>query len=134
MRELLTVLLLAARRRLVVVTVRGWSMAPSLSDGQRVLVRRARVESVRRGDIVVVAYPQDAGRDSWMIKRCAAVAGDPVPSAVTAARSGLPRRVPDRSIVLLSDEPSHDMDSRRFGLIAGDSVLGVVLGAGCQYT
>src|SRR5215472_12609823 len=48
----------AARRALVVVTVDGPSMAPTLSAGDRVLVlRSAFSRAIRRGDIVAARMP-----------------------------------------------------------------------------
>jgi signal peptidase I len=90
------------RRRIVIVSVAGQSMEPTLAAGDRVLVRRTRLRSVRAGQIVVIEEPgithndrtgdppsDDAGRSwtgdpprrdlgrSWMIKRVAAGAGRP---------------------------------------------------------
>ncbi|WP_372505979.1 S24/S26 family peptidase [Actinomadura madurae] len=45
------------QRSLVVVTVHGTSMMPTLRDGDRVLVRRRPLPHVRRGDIVVLEPP-----------------------------------------------------------------------------
>ncbi|TMR93316.1 S26 family signal peptidase [Nonomuraea basaltis] len=48
---------LLARRRYVVVTVEGTSMVPTLNDGDRVLVRRRRIDQVSRGDVIVLKPP-----------------------------------------------------------------------------
>ena len=45
------------RRSLAVVTVSGDSMAPTYSNGDRVLVRRKALSRVRRGEIVLVERP-----------------------------------------------------------------------------
>ncbi|MGO4756065.1 S24 family peptidase, partial [Streptomyces sp. 2MCAF27] len=63
------VALLWARRKLVVVTVDGMSMAPTMTHGDRVLVRRRRPRQVRVGDIVVLEPPSEG---PW---RTAATAG-----------------------------------------------------------
>jgi signal peptidase I len=45
------------RRELVLVTVNGLSVAPTYRDGDRLLVRRRRLDEVRRGDVVVIEPP-----------------------------------------------------------------------------
>jgi signal peptidase I len=133
------VVLAVARRRWIVVTVRGRSMAPTVEDGDRLLVRRVRGTAVRPGQIVVVEHP-DAGDGSyraapaadpadrrvWMVKRCTAVAGDPVPAGLPARCATGDGRVPPRTFTVLSDNPGYRNDSRRFGFITCDRVLGVV--------
>lgn len=129
-------LVLLARRWLVIVTVRGRSMAPALRPGDRVLVLRRRRGAVRRGGVVVVerpgsdrgwGVPAPAGSGAsgrhWWIKRVAAVAGDPVPAGVLADGS---ERVPRGHVVVLG-EGTGSGDSRRFGFVPLDRVLGSVL-------
>ncbi|MFE7787467.1 signal peptidase I, partial [Streptomyces libani] len=149
--------------RLVVVTVRGVSMAPAYRDGDRVLVRRTARPT--RGQVLVVERPavhtrwpsgplpagagaRAVGQRQWLIKRLAALPGDPVPepmlsaspfarprpprvpepmlSAPPLARPG-PPRVPAGSLVLLGDNPQHSVDSRHFGFYPADRVLGTVV-------
>ncbi|MGE7388171.1 signal peptidase I [Streptomyces sp. NPDC004126] len=134
------VVLARLRRRLVVVTVHGLSMQPTYQPGDRVLVRRGRVP--RRGGIVVVERPNaDAphwtepapglggpavGVDAraWLIKRVAAVPGDPTP-----APHGLhpPQAVPADALYLLGDHARVSFDSRQFGFFPCERVLGSVL-------
>ena len=124
-----------ARRRLVEVTVRGASMAPTLRDGDRVLVRRTAGARVRRGQIVVLEHPDADGkyraqardRRIWMIKRCAAATGDPVPAGMPERCGTVNGRVPSGVLTVLSDNLSHPNDSRRFGFLPHDRVLGVVV-------
>jgi signal peptidase I len=88
------------RRRVAIVAVVGPSMQPALMTGDRVLVRRARIGELRRGQIVVIEVPdadgrwpaepprwpprqRQWGRDQWMIKRVAAVPGDRRPAGMT---------------------------------------------------
>ncbi|SRR6266508_5530540 len=132
--------LLRVRRRLVVVDVDGNSMRPTLVAGTRVLVRRARVADVHVGQIVVIERPyrdqrgwtwpsggKASGR-SWMIKRVAALAGDPVPRAVAERLPSEPRSVvPPDHLVVLGDNESDSIDSRALGYVPGDQVIGVVL-------
>ncbi|GAA5183422.1 hypothetical protein GCM10023322_22670 [Rugosimonospora acidiphila] len=51
--------------------VRGPSMAPTLRDGDALLVRRT--SRVRAGDVVIVEFP---GQDGLMVKRAIRPAGD----------------------------------------------------------
>ena len=121
------------RRRLVVVRVHGISMEPTLRDGQRVVVRRAGLDAVRTGQLVVFASL--AGRPDgepvpgdppWMVKRAVAVPGDPVPPELIAHRHGGEARVPAGRLVALGDNRSASFDSRRAGYVDGATLLGVV--------
>ena len=133
------------RRRYVVVTVRGASMVPTLLDGTRVLVARrgpwSRAGQPRAGRIVVVEHPdlddgsytgalpdhRDPAGTVWMIKRCTAVAGDPVPVDLPARCATADGRVPGGTLTVRSDEPGHPNDSRRYGFLPSERVLGVVV-------
>ncbi|HXV92379.1 MAG TPA: S26 family signal peptidase [Pseudonocardia sp.] len=119
---------LALRRTWTVVTVVGGSMLPTFRDGDVVLVRRRRPDRVGVGDVVVFtppprqgAVPGD-GREPrrWMVKRVAAVPGDPVPEDVP--RTG---PVPAGSLVVLGDNGGYD--SRAFGWLPSANLLGVVV-------
>lgn len=139
-----TALIVWLCRRFVVINVAGQSMRPTLHEGDRVLVRRRPLRHIRAGDIVVVEYterrqtsrhPGAAARGSrglsghiWMIKRAAAVPGDPVPASVAAtvsAAAGTP--VPDGRLLVLGDNTVGSIDSRDYGYLSGDGVLGVVV-------
>ncbi|MFD7233930.1 S26 family signal peptidase [Streptomyces syringium] len=126
-----------ATRKFVTVTVRGASMAPAYRDGDRVLVRRGNRPPVV-GQVVVAERPAKDGTwaapslrptataaevhgRQWLIKRVAAVAGDPVPSAALPGA-----RVPDGGLVLLGDNPAVSFDSRHVGYFPTDRVLGTV--------
>ncbi|MET8048498.1 S26 family signal peptidase [Streptosporangium sp. NPDC005286] len=117
--------LLWTRRRFLVVTVHGVSMEPTYREGERLLIRRASLAAVRPGQVVVMADPVPPGQ--WIIKRAAAVPGDPVPGEVAAAARAAPgARVPAGCLVLLGDNPAASVDSRRFGYFSGGRLLGVV--------
>jgi signal peptidase I len=131
-------LVLVLRRRFAIVTVTGQSMLPALRDGDRVLVRRVRLGRVQAGDVVVVekpagetgwpAPPADrvAGHE-WLIKRAAAVPGDPLPEAFRSRWPGLrDELVPAGRLVVLGDNPEGSYDSRVIGYIPGERLLGVV--------
>ena len=115
------------RARLVRVTVHGDSMAPTLRHGERVLVRRTRLEALNRGDLVVFRRPREQTR-SWMVKRVLAAPGDPLPRAeVPNLWSYRDAVVPANRLVVLGDNLAVSYDSRQFGFIHGGSVLGVVI-------
>jgi signal peptidase I len=130
--------MVAGRRCLVIVQVDGASMRPTYESGDRVLVRRRRLDQVRRGQVVVVQRPDEhagwaahAPADGrldgrgWYIKRAVAVPGDPVPPSVVDAVGGTEATVPRGMLVVLGDAPRSD-DSRRWGYVPGDRLLGVV--------
>ncbi len=127
------------RRRIAVVTVTGQSMEPTLTEGDRVLVRRTRVRSVRTGQIVVIETPTEgrewtqapAGGDlkrQWMIKRVAAVPGEQPPDGLDLPTAiAHPAAVPEGKLIVLGDNPPMSMDSRALGYIPGERLLGVVV-------
>jgi signal peptidase I len=128
------------RRRFALVTVIGPSMQPALTAGDRVLVRRARISDLRAGQIVVFEKPGDdgawvmeppgwpVGRREWMIKRVAAIPGDPVPDAIMSAPAHTAEpAVPAGKLVVLGDNAALSLDSREIGYIPAERLLGVVL-------
>ncbi len=129
--------LVVARRRLVAVSVFGPSMAPAYRDGDRVLVWRTRAGRLRRGQVVVVERPEPDGHwrsdarsrpSRWMIKRVAALPGDPVPRQAVPMLAGRPEdAVPPAMLVLLGDNGSASYDSRQVGYFPADRLLGVAV-------
>jgi signal peptidase I len=117
------------RRRFVSVDVIGISMEPTLRSGQRVLVRRAPLARVHRGQLVVIAPPADLpnrdGSPPWMVKRAVALPGDPIPAGVPVGTSD--GRVPAGHLVVLGDNPARSYDSRAAGLFPAGALLGVVV-------
>ncbi|MFJ6185081.1 S26 family signal peptidase [Streptomyces sp. NPDC092295] len=130
-------------RELVAVTVRGESMRPAYRDGDLVLVRRD--SSPAPGQVVVVERPAPAARwtrppvgraaggrgltdREWLIKRVAAVPGNPVPTDRVPLLSGTTGElVPPGSLVLLGDNDVSSLDSRIVGYFPADRVLGRVV-------
>jgi len=107
-----------ARRRWLIVTVRGTSMMPTLGDGQRLIVRRARGDQTRLtvGDIVVFTAPEHERFHPmpgahYLVKRVAAL-GD------AGHLSG------DR-VVVLGDNLPASQDSRHFGPLDRRSIIGI---------
>ncbi|MCG5221012.1 signal peptidase I [Streptosporangium sp. KLBMP 9127] len=118
-----------ARRTLVLATVEGSSMEPTLRAGDRVLVRKRGLADVRHGDLVVLMPPPEQvirrrPAPRWNIKRVVALPGDPVPAAV-AHIEGV-SRVPHDALVVYGDSPA-SADSRQRGFFASDRLLGVVV-------
>ncbi|MGI5267616.1 S26 family signal peptidase [Nonomuraea sp. CA-218870] len=119
------------RRRFVLATVAGYSMTPTLRPGDRLLVRRAPLSRLSVGDIVVVvpdarmaAGPRHT--TGYVIKRLAAVPGDPVPDHVPAPAH---ERVPPGRMAILGDNPDASRDSRDYGLVTQEQLVGVVVRA-----
>ena len=132
--------LLVVRRRCVIVTVHGVSMAPTLQPGDRVLVWRRLRSRVRRGEIVALRLPQSAaltwkdaerfGDDAeipeWVVKRVAAIAGDPTPGVSQHSAEATLDSVPRGHVYLLGDA-ARSIDSRHWGFVCADELLGVVV-------
>ncbi|WP_236076351.1 S26 family signal peptidase [Streptomyces coffeae] len=123
----------ALRRRYVVVTVIGASMSPTLVEGDRVLVRRVPLKAITTGRLVVTEPPHERRWDAvrahgLLIKRAAAVPGDPLPREGAPALLDLPEeRVPEGRIVLLGDNPAASLDSRYCGYFRAEQIVGVVV-------
>jgi signal peptidase I len=96
-------LVTAAVSRLTRVEVAGDSMRPTFEPGDRLLVRRTR--RPRRGDVVALLDPRDASR--LLVKRVAALDDD--------------------GVVVLGDNPAASTDSRLFGPVAPDRLVGVAI-------
>lgn len=116
------------RRNLVLVTVEGHSMTPTLTDGDRVLVRRRELRHVRTGDIVVLRAPTTGPYAAlplgpqWNVKRVAALPGEPVPTGVPGEAV-----VPPGNFAVLGDNLDGSVDSRHRGLFTGEQLMGVML-------
>ncbi|SRR6266498_3033704 len=134
-------LVVAARRaRLEPVLVQGNSMRPTLDPGQRIAVGPVR-DTLRRGEVVLL---RRAGRE--MVKRVVGLPGEhvrladgrlevderhvPEPYAFgPPAREGaveLDVHLGDDELVVLGDSRRHSTDSRSFGPVRGDEVVGIV--------
>lgn len=137
-----------------VMKVEGHSMEPTLENGEIIFVCRMsyglllpfadryliRWKRPDRGDVVVLPSPAD-GR--ILVKRCGAVPADELlrkGSYLEVAdtdtviridrRSPLwdSPRVPAHAYLLLSDTPDPSVDSRSFGFVHEDRILGKVIG------
>lgn len=120
-----------ARRVLILTTVDGSSMAPELRSGDRVLVRRTR--RPRRGQVALLRYPQlpsgaPAG-EQMLLKRVVAVAGDRIPPRwADPDVHGLGGAVvPGGCAVVLGDNRPTSWDSRHYGFVPRERMIGVVV-------
>jgi signal peptidase I len=132
------------RSRRVIAIVEGESMQPSLFAGDRLLVRRG-TRGLHAGCVVVVEQPMVGkgwwrpggrrptvgwrrGAGVWSVKRVVAVAGDPVPyDRIPRLGGGPDSLVPAGHLVVLGDNPAASFDSRSYGYVPADRVLGVML-------
>ena len=97
----------AGRSHLVRFAVQGNSMAPTLSEGDFITaVRTDNSLSLKTGSLVIVRDPR--GGDREMVKR------------ITAS-------MPNGDLIVLGDSPAHSTDSRQFGPIPRDFVVGRVV-------
>lgn len=74
---------------------------------------------MRVGDLVVLRDPEDRRR--LLIKRVSAMPGDPMPIDLPGEE---PPRVPADHVFVLADRRSETRDSRRFGPVPFDLVIG----------
>lgn len=121
--------------------VQGTSMHPTLHDNEYLLVDKLvyRLGSLRRSDVVVFRYPMNPSKD--FIKRVVAVAGDrvriedgrlyvngeyvPEPYVLNRDRGDMPERiVPPGHIFVLGDNRVNSEDSRSFGTVSMNLVVG----------
>jgi signal peptidase I len=121
--------------------VRGESMEPTLHTNEYLLVEKIsyRFHPPRRGDVVVFKYPRDEAEN--FIKRVIAVPGDTVeivsgrvyingqptvePYLLQLPRESMPPTiVPQGQLFVLGDNRLNSNDSRSFGMVSLDEVLG----------
>ncbi|MEU4548236.1 S26 family signal peptidase [Nonomuraea dietziae] len=112
------------RRTYSVIRVDGYSMEPSLIDGDRLLARRATPSALRRGQIAVVLSPLPMG-GPFLIKRIVALPGDPVPQAVRPLVSDA--HVPDGQLILIGDNTDASFDSRDHGYFPVADIRAIAL-------
>lgn len=112
------------------VEVRDESMLPTLRPGDRLLVDRAayRARRPRAGEIVVLVDPEEPAR--WLVKRVGAVGPEPAPPppgrAIGPAPTSPDDPLPPGTVYVVSDAPGPTRDSRRFGPVPLDRLVGRV--------
>ncbi len=123
-------------------TIHQVSMRPTLEEGDRILINRLayRFGEPSRGDVVVLHSPVNADED--LVKRIVALAGDTV--AVSDGRlylNGVAQQepylleeyiqgdmpetvVPQGEVFVMGDNRNNSGDSRMFGPVGTDSLIG----------
>ena len=125
------------------VKVEGTSMAPLLSDQERIFINKFvyRFEDIHRGDVVVFWYPLD--RSKSFIKRVIGLPGETVdirhgllyvngqlvpepyvPPQYTDVTDFGPVKVPKDSYFVMGDHRISSNDSRFFGPVASQFIYG----------
>lgn len=125
------------------VKVEGTSMAPLLSDQERIFINKFvyRFEPIQRGDVVVFWYPLDHTKS--FIKRVVGLPGEMieirqgtlyvnnksvpepyVPPQYEDSSDFSPVRVPKDSFFVLGDHRISSNDSRVFGPVASEYIYG----------
>jgi len=122
------------------VRVDGFSMVPTLKDGEYVLVNRLayRNNLPKRGDIIVFVSPQTSNLD--LIKRVIGLPGNTVrifdgivqvngqtlkePYIAAAPIYDGEWNVPDRQLFVLGDNRNDSSDSHAWGLLPTENVIG----------
>lgn len=141
--ELLLVLFVfcALMQHVWIGQVQGASMRPTYQDGQFILLLRGK--EYNRGDVVGVEY--SAGEEkTTLLKRIIAIGGDVVSckygqlyvngqkvseSDHTVGKTSdiTAQTIPDGSVYLLGDNREHSMDSRSFGCMSCEDIIGKVV-------
>ena len=122
------------------VRVDGYSMRPTLDDGEFVLVNRMsyRFGAIERGDIIVFNYP--ANPDQELIKRVIGLPGDQVminngqvavndyilsePYIAAAPQYNGEWSVPDNYLFVLGDNRNNSSDSHAWGMLPIENIVG----------
>jgi signal peptidase I len=125
------------------VKVEGTSMAPLLTDQERIFINKFvyRFEPINRGDVVVFWYPLD--RSKSFIKRVIGLPGDSievrtghlyvngnellepyVPAIYLDGSSYPPRQIPSDSYFVMGDHRDSSNDSRMFGPVPREYIYG----------
>ena len=125
------------------VKVEGTSMAPLLSDQERIFINKFvyRFEAIQRGDVVVFWYPLD--RSKSFIKRVVGLPGETieirrgvvyvngqtipepyVPPQYADVTDYGPTRVPQGCYFVMGDHRISSNDSRVFGPVASQYIYG----------
>lgn len=126
------------------------SMEPTLQIGDRILVSKFsyRIGTIHRGDVIVFHYPLNPGKD--FVKRVVALPGETVelrdgvvlinrepikelyPTALTGGDRActsnyLPQKIPTVHLFVLGDNRCNSEDSRFFGFVPFDNIVGKAL-------
>lgn len=123
--------LLLMRTCLMVITVHGQSMSPTLQPGDRVLaVRLLRAQRLRKGQIILFwqTPPTQAGERPLLalhIKRIVALAGEKVSHE---GAEHLPAwQIPQQHLFVCGDNRQQSIDSRTWGPLPPGNVRGLIV-------
>jgi len=124
------------------ITVQGQSMEPNLHGQQRLIVDLVsyRFRPPERGEIIVFDVPESVS-EIPLIKRVVGIPGDTVETKQGAAYLNgqrldepylkemtlgrmTPRLVPEGHVFVLGDNRNHANDSRYFGMVPYDDIIG----------
>lgn len=108
------------------VVVRGKSMETTLADGERLVVTRAfwLFGAPQRDDIVVL-HETDDPQSPLLVKRLVGMGGDVIPSDLGPL--GISIVVPEGEAYVVGDNLANSEDSRRFGPVPVERIVGKVL-------
>lgn len=122
------------------VRVDGFSMRPTLDDGEFVLVNRIsyRLGAIERGDIIVFNYPPNPEQE--LIKRVIGLSGDQVkisngqvsvngyildePYIAQSPNYNGEWTVPEDSLFVLGDNRNNSSDSHSWGMLPIENIVG----------
>ena len=123
------------------IRVESVSMQPTLFAGNYVIVNKLayRLGEPQRGDVIVLKYPPDPGREPY-IKRVIGLPGDEVridngnvyingellvePYLTVVTNQGGEWRVPPDSLFVMGDNRNNSSDSRSWGMVPLENVIG----------
>lgn len=101
--------------------VDGLSMEPTLMNRQLILVNLIayRIETPKRGDVVIIQH--DSRANIRIVKRIYGIPGD----TVKIARADI--LLKEGEYYILGDNQDHSTDSRVFGLVRKEQIIGKVV-------
>ena len=123
------------------VRVEGIAMLPEFHDGDKVLIEK-NVRDVKRGEVLMFLYPKDTSK--WYFKRVIGLPGEIVqieegkvfingqildepyvdPNNNQTAESFPAKTVPENSFYVLGDNRDNSSDSRYWGTVSKDLIMG----------
>jgi signal peptidase I len=112
------------------VRVDGFSMRPTLQDGEYILVNKLayKFSEPKRGDIIVFVFPVNPAED--LIKRIIGIPGDTVSVQDGVLTVNAPPayngtwQVPEGNLFVLGDNRNDSRDSHQWGLLPLPNVIG----------
>ncbi|HSP13765.1 MAG TPA: signal peptidase I [Thermoanaerobaculia bacterium] len=136
------ILAVIVRAAISVYVIPSASMRPSLESGDHILVTPYRFTAPRRGDVVVLRAPND--NSTLLVKRIIGLPGDLIDSRSGRVRLGQhaiaepyllkqaatgdipPQIIPADCFFVMGDNREDSADSRRWGAVPRDLVVGHV--------